>query len=515
MQLTNLTLPRRTRCPAIYAVVLLSLLGALALGSASAGWLIAARALASAPPSLPSFGIGLAAQPDATGINGWMPDSGVPWSYAYQYLAAGVNTGSGWETWNTAGQFPLLYAQGANAHGYIPVFPYYELLQSNGSCGGCGEAQRDLSNLNNDAMMSSYYQNFILLMQRLGPGTYDGIAGYGRTAIVHVEPDLSGYAMQAVLDNNSHCYSYCTAQGNNPANLTAAVQGTGVSQVAAYPNTYQGFNWALLHLRDLYAPNVLLAFHISNWATGPDISSDSRTTLDATALGQQAGSFAAQSGITGVPAGLSTYDLLFNDVADRDAGYYKYVLNNPRIWWDRLNVTFPNFHRWESYIGAASQAAGRAVIVWQIPEGNQYFATDNNTNGHYQDNRAEYFFSHLGELQQAGIIALLFGAGNGGSTVHWDGMGDGITNPASICNSDGASSGTICNNHPSAHADDDGGYIRLQAASYYTSPPGNPTVTPTPTRTPTANATPGTGLLGDINADGIVDIRDYGLWRQR
>ena len=130
-------------------------------------------------------------------------------------------------------------------------------------------AQKDLSNLNNVATMSSYYQNFILLMQRLGPGTYNSIAGYGKTAIVHVEPDLSGYAMQAVLDNNGHCYSYCTAQGNNPAYLTAAVQNTGVSQVAAYPNTYQGFNWALLHLRDLYAPNVLLAFHISGWARDP------------------------------------------------------------------------------------------------------------------------------------------------------------------------------------------------------------------------------------------------------
>ena len=93
-------------------------------------------------------------------------------------------------------------------------------------------------------------------------------------------------------------------------------------------------------------------------------------------------------------------------------------------------------------------------------------------------------------------------------------MNDGITNPVSVCNSDGTSSGTICNNHPSVHADDDGGYIRLQAASYYASPAGNPTATPTPPRTPTVNATPGTGLLGDINADGIVDIRDYGLWRQ-
>jgi len=159
----------------------------------------------------------------------------VPWSYAYQYLSGGANTGSGWETWNASGQLALYYAQGANAHSYIPVFPYYELLQSTGSCGSCGEAQKDLANLNNASLMSSYYQNFLLLMQRLGPGTYSGIAGYGKTAIVLVEPDLSGYAMQAVL-NTGRCSGYCTAQGNNPSSLKASVQSSGVAQVASYVN---------------------------------------------------------------------------------------------------------------------------------------------------------------------------------------------------------------------------------------------------------------------------------------
>jgi uncharacterized protein (DUF2141 family) len=43
----------------------------------------------------------------------------------------------------------------------------------------------------------------------------------------------------------------------------------------------------------------------------------------------------------------------------------------------------------------------------------------------------------------------------------------------------------------------------------------SPTATPTSTSTPTPTSTPSaTGLVGDINGDGIVDIRDYGLWRQ-
>lgn len=66
--------------------------------------------------------------------------------------------------------------------------------------------------------------------------------------------------------------------------------------MAAYPNTFQGFNWVVLYLADLHAPGVLLAFHISNWATRYTVGSDTSTTLDVTSLGQEAGSFAAHYG---------------------------------------------------------------------------------------------------------------------------------------------------------------------------------------------------------------------------
>jgi len=465
----------------LLATVLLAVLAVPPLGP-----LRAARASAtSVPRGLPArIGIGLSGGPQTDGIYGWMPNSGVPWDYAYQYLAGGTNTGGGWETWNAGAQFPLYYAQGAASHGYIPVFSYYELLQSAGSCGSCGESQKDLSNLNNAATMASYFQNFALLMKRLGSGTYDGVAGFGKTAIVHVEPDLSGYAEQAVLDN-AKCSGYCTGQGNDPALLKAAVGSSGYGDAAAYPDTYQGFNQALLHLRDLYAPNVLLAFHVSNWATTKDVGS-ADPSLNATALGQQAGQFAARSGAGTPAAGASSYDLLFNDVADHDAGYYKYVWGSANAFWDAHNIALPNFHRWEDYIAAASLTTGRRVMVWQIPLGNQYFDTENNTDGHYQDNRAEYFFGHMDELARAGIAGLLFGAGNGGSTVNTDGKRDGVTNPSSFCTSDGVSGAQACNTHTSTVADDDGGYLRMAAGQYYASGAYalNDSTTTTPMATP-------------------------------
>jgi hypothetical protein len=310
--------------------------------------------------------------------------------------------------------------------------------------------------------MASFYQDFRLALERLGGGTYGGIQGFGHTAILHVEPDLSGYVEQAVLDTSNHCFGFCTAQGNNPAYLRASVASSGVPEVSAYPNTYQGFNWALLHLRDLYAPNVLLAIHVSGWATGPDIDSNTSTTLNAASLGQMAGTFAADSGITGNPSGLSSYDVIFNDVANTDAAKTGH-------WWDQLNVTFPNFARWESYINAIKTASTRPVIVWQVPMGNQYYDTVNNSSGHTQDNRAQYFFSHIAELASNGLIGMIFGTGAGG-TQPWDATGDGVTNPPSFCTTNGLSSGQICNNHASSVADDDGGFIRTQALQYYANP---------------------------------------------
>ncbi|HUF83066.1 MAG TPA: hypothetical protein VMQ81_00590 [Acidimicrobiia bacterium] len=395
----------------------------------------------------------------------------MPFDYAYQYLAGGVNTGGGWQAWNVNAQFPLWYAQNASTRGAVPVFPYYMLLQSTGPCDGCGEAQQDLAHLNHAPLMAAYYADFAKLMQRLGPGAYDGVTGFGGEVIVHVEPDLSGYAQQAVLDNANDCYGFCTGQGNDPSLLRASVASSGYAPVAGYADTFRGFNLALLHLRDLYAPNVKLAFHVSTWATGPDIGTDTRTNLDAVAEGNKAGAFAVASGVGSAPAGTSNYEIVFNDVADRDAGHYKYALGQPGRWWDQLNVTFPNFTRWEEFVGAVSATTGRKIVVWQIPLGNQRFLSVNNTDDHYQDNRAEYFFGHIGDLVNAGVVALLFGRGNDGSTAQTDDHNDGVTNPAAVCTTDGRSDGQhTCTSQVATVADDDGGYLRQAAARYYAAP---------------------------------------------
>lgn len=457
---------------------------------------LSANVVKAQPAQLPGhFAFGVSAGQGDT----WMPQTGIPWDYRMQYLAGGVNTGSGWETWNANGTFALNYANESAQHGYIPVFPYYELLQSSGSCGSCNENQKDITNFNTPSLMSAYFGNFALLMKRLGPGNYDGIQGFGKTAVINIEPDFTGgYAVQAV-NNNGVCFAFCTGQGNDPTFLKASVGSSGFGDVAGYPNTYAGWVQALAHLRDLYAPNVVLGLDVSPWGTGDDIGVDTNPNLNATALGQEIGSFLNSAG---------PHDLLFNDPLDRDAGQYKVVYGQNR-WWDRLNVTFPNFHRWEQFLqGAESADGGKSMLLWQVPVGNQYFDTDNNTNNHYQDNRAEYIFGHVSELIQSGVVGAIFASGNAGNTTYTDASGDGVTNPSSFCTTDGVSSGQICNNHTSSVADDDGGFIRMSAQSYYKNPlllsggsgtkstvtptaaPATSTPTLTPTATPTRTATP-------------------------
>ena len=42
-----------------------------------------------------------------------------PFAFRYQYLAGGVNTGSGWATWNSNGDFPRYYIEDSVANGII------------------------------------------------------------------------------------------------------------------------------------------------------------------------------------------------------------------------------------------------------------------------------------------------------------------------------------------------------------------------------------------------------------
>jgi len=440
-----------------------ALCAAAALGLAAAANLavrppLAARAAAALDTGRLEFG--LASQPTDLA---WMQSSGAPWRYRYQYLAGGVNTGSGWETWQDPslppGRFATDYVDSSAAAGYIPVFTYYELLQSSPSTGS-SEQSRDLSNLRDATTMRAYYANFTLLLQR--------IAATGHTAVVHVEPDLWGYMEQSSAD---------------AASIPASVASSGDGDVAQIPDTAQGFADALLHLRDLYAPGAVLAIHASMWAGGPDIATDTSGASGATAADATA-AFLDTAGLQGNPYG-STWDAVFHDVDDHDAGWWEAQGADSAgftHWWDPSNARLPDFARWLQWVGELHARTARPQVMWQVPEGNQRYLTMDNTCGHYQDNVAEYTLDHAAALYGAGIVAVLFGAGNACQTGNTDAQADGITNNGGTPTTDSAGWCAACNTQASTVSDDDGGYLRTAVAAYYRNAPA-PSGTPTPTPT--------------------------------
>ncbi len=390
-----------------------------------------------------SFGV-MSAPGAAATLDTQRSQNHTAYAFRYQYLAGGVNTRSGWETWNQpAGQFATSYMQENTQHGYTPAFVYYELCQSDGPhpgnfCYG-NDFTQDTANLANPSTMKAYFANWALLMQKIG--------AFSKPVLVIVEPDLWGYIQMA-----SH-------NTDNAANVPASVNSSGFADASGYPNSAQGFAWTLLHIRDKYAPKATLALHASPWATSIDIGSDTRSNLDLAAIARREANFLNSAGLSGNPRGVSSWDLLSNDVADHDSG------QPGGHWWDRNNHTFPNFSRYLNFIGLLSQDAHRRVVMWQVPMGNQYFDTMNNATGYYQDNRAEYILNNIASFAKVGIIAVLFGPGNAGTT-NIDSMKDGITNPAPVntyeCN--------YCNTHKSTYPDDDGGYLRIFVGQYMQHP---------------------------------------------
>src|SRR3954453_8813753 len=279
----------------------------------------------------------------------------------YQYLAGGVNTGSGWSTWNPGGSFVTRYVSESRAAGLVPVFTYYQLLQSSAaSCGG-GEDKADLCRLRDAGVMRAYWADLRLALRRMKGS---------RPVVLHVEPDLWGY-----------------------------LEPPGKGRLAAR------FARRVIALRDRYARNVALAYHASVWGTKEDPTYSKPPVAHMAALGARSASWYRSL--------RARFDLVFHDVADRDAGFREKILGDGGAsrWWPA------DFTRRDAYLRALSRGTRRPVVVWQVPLGN---STLDDTWTPFRDNRVEGWLGDgaaLTRLRDAGVVALLFGAGADGDTT--------------------------------------------------------------------------------------------------
>jgi hypothetical protein len=407
---------------AISALPVLNPVGASAVGPATPN---VATPLPALPQGWPSTHLEVGLTDSPGGASSLHASGG--YKFRYQYLCGGVNTGTGWATWNAGAKFADYYVDESVAAGITPVFIYYQLLQSSPAGGDEGTADR--SNLKNNSTMSSYWSDVTLLFTHMG--------AYSSKVVVDIEPDLWGYIQQA-------------STGDNGASVQASVASSGNPDLAGLPNNAAGFAQAFVRLRDRYAPNVILGYELSMWGTMTDPLYQNIPLSQIDALAARSTAFQQSLG--------AQFDLVFTDPADRDAAFDQIINGDGGAsWWDATD-----YQRFDQYVGDFVRGVGLRMVLWQTPIGNTKMRAMNNTWGHYQDNHVEWWFddatgTHLSTTIAAGVVAILFGGGADGTTAASDAMGDGATNPSPING----------NNLASYSADDDGGYLRHQVNAYY------------------------------------------------
>jgi hypothetical protein len=285
-----------------------------------------------------------------------------PFGYRYQYLAAGVNTGNGWSTWNENGTFVSRYIA-ETPRAMTPVFTYYMIRQSLPGR-DMEEAKGVLANLRNADTMRAYWADLELFFRRAGATR--------RAVFLHVEPDMWGYLEKA-------------------------------GQTALARSVAQ----RIVGMRNRMARNVRLGYHVSVWGTNTDIAIQDPAPREVDRLAAKSAAFYRSL--------RARFDVLFGEFADRDSGFLERIYGRPHkdAWWDAAD-----FASHARYLTDVSRATKRRWMLWQIPLGN---STLDDTWQHFRDNRPEWLLgdgwrAHLQAYARAGVMALLFGGGADGTT---------------------------------------------------------------------------------------------------
>jgi hypothetical protein len=230
------------------------------------------------------------------------------------------------------------------------------------------------------------------------------------------------------------------------------VASTGFPGLKGLPNNASGFARAVVRLRNKYARNVRLAYHLSVWGTKTDIALQNPSDKRVDALGRRSARFYRSL--------RARFDMTFAEFDDRDSGFNEAINGDGGAsWW-----TAADFRRDVRYDRVYSRRAGQRLVKWQIPLGNTVMRAMDKTWGHYQDNRVQWLLGpgaaaskHRAAYRHAGVFALLFGGGAEGTTCACDAQHDGVTNPAPH--------GTA--KRKSLSGDDDGGFFKARVRAYY------------------------------------------------
>ncbi len=274
--------------------------------------------------------------------------------------------------------------------------------------------------------MLAYFQQFKLLMQIVAE-----FPDY--PFVIHVEPDEWGHMLISVPGDDL-----------DPEAVLVHVGGTGMDEIKNLPDNVVGYVKALKLLRDLYAPdNALLCVSPSPWDWQYRLSAQNWYDMF-------------------VKCDLLEWDLAVCETGSADLGWSG--VNPPYDSTTGMAGGIDNVIIW---VGQLHNLSDLPFVLWQVPLGNTFFSTCNNTPGHYTHNSAQLLLENypvnkrLQHFADAGGIAVVFSAGQGTSTRTWDDRDDGVTNPTPIAGNEG---------NTSIYPDDEGGYIRLRVSEYYKDP---------------------------------------------
>jgi hypothetical protein len=203
-------------------------------------------------------------------------------------------------------------------------------------------------------------------------------------ALLHIEPDLWGYAMSKNAD---------------PHQVPVSVSAANPTDCSTQEGSFVGFGKCLISMVRKYAPNARVGFHASGWMTGIDIGGNTDTSVDVVAEANKAADFLKA-------CGADQADFVVVETSDRDAGYY--LKQGQNTFWDVTNATLPNFHQMFTWAKAVAERVGRPLLWWQLPVGNMNLP-DMPTQ--YRDNRVDYFFAHPDEVVGTHAVLMAFGPG--------------------------------------------------------------------------------------------------------
>lgn len=413
-------------------------------------------------PGLPNYvAIGSVSEDSAADLNFWRDfDTDLTnkrMDVRYIYLNGGPEYG--WRTWSDQDGGRLIsYLEESQKLGILPYFVWYNIPDG-------GESYyTNLQHIQSQTYMESYYEDLRFALDLIQQYSPDDPVGFV------LEPDFLGYLMQQ--------------SGKRPDGIAAVVSAAYTSGVLnvdedpVFENTVSGLVQSINYTIQKYAPNVEFGWQFNLWASpGVTVNIPSTGLMHLTdTMGIEAGRAAIvaeteQIANYYIDAGVLSYgaDFIAIDKYGLDAAAQPGAAANPAD-----STWFWNADHWNNYLlfsKTLHTKTNKPVILWQIPVGhinssqtlnpydnNSLFPDLGNTFTKYEDSAPTFFLgdtfvtsgdrfdyfstnegldpkimatanaitweSHMEEAADAGIVAILFGAGVGEST---DGVGSDPT----------------------------------------------------------------------------------------